>query len=241
METKRNQIKTLVGSRFWCINKEDSDYDYMVIQLPTKDDLYNNNWIRGKSYEENKDISYIDARDFLIKLGEGKISYFESLFSLEAICEGNSAEMFYLILKEYRHEIFLSVRTKIIRNTYYELKNRLKEMYDPNSDLEKYRKTVSHILKLIRIFKFCECGGNPFYKEKDSKFIMTDSIKELVEVRNGYVKVELDQIMNRADKILSKYENSYKEEFEKDFKRERPKKVLDKVNKMLKILIEGSY
>lgn len=100
------------GSRLYNLDNENSDYDFVVIYMPTLEDIYFNHKVNEKKVlivdGFMVDVRFIDFREFLLDLGKPSLTSIELLYDTESIVEGFE--------EHYATKYFLDIYSELQEN-----------------------------------------------------------------------------------------------------------------------------
>lgn len=205
-------MKYLLGSRFWGLNTENSDKDYLEYVLPTKSDLFNGLMVSEQfKDEEGNDVNKKDVRKLLTELKKGAVKCFEALYSTPINLNDDLAVL-YKFLDTNKDELLNEFRVELEKAVVGEMKNRFNE-FKRKKDMKAY----VNFMKLVYVLRLLLDNRNPF-KELPSH-------KELFEGYRCLRLVSYDEFVVSNPLTVKEAENLYNSYLNYDFglvKEEKP-------------------
>lgn len=186
-------MKYLLGSKFWKIDIENSDNDYLQFVFPTKEDLFKGN-IKSEHFKDNHndDVNIKDVRLLLKELKKGSIKIFECLYNNK--CDLSSDLRFIELhdfLRDNRDKLFNEVNYQFKKACYGELCNRLK----------MFKSDFSNTKALANCYKlhFLLTHEEPF-----KQWFKCESYKEAIKLRCLHNDKDKQQLLNYFEEEKNK-------------------------------------
>lgn len=185
-------MKYLLGSKFWKMNIDSSDNDYLQFVFPTKEDLFKGKFKSECCKINNDDINIKDIRLLLKELKKGSVKIFECLYNNE--CELSSDVRFtelHNFLTDNRDTLFNEVNYQFKKACYGEFCNRLKIFKSDFSNT----KALAHCYKL----HFLLTHEEPF-----KQWFEYESYNEAIRLRYLQDKNDKQQLLNYLEEEKNK-------------------------------------
>lgn len=167
-------MRYLLGSRFWGLNNENSDKDYVEYLFPTKSDLFNGKMVSEQFKDEDgNDVNRKDVRKLLYELRRGAVKSFEALYSTPVDFENEKSKRLYEFLNENKDLLLEELRVELEKAVVGEMKNRFNEFKN-----KKNMKAYVNFMKLAYVLDLLLKNRNPF-KELPNHKALFDGYREL--------------------------------------------------------------
>lgn len=185
-------MRYLLGSRFWGLNTESSDKDYVEYLFPTKTDLFNGIMVSEQFKDKNgNDVNRKDVRKLLYELRRGAVKSFEVLYSTPVTFNDERFKKLYEFLNENKDLLLEELRVELEKAVVGEMKNRFNEFKN-----KKNMKAYVNFMKLAYVLDLLLKNRNPF-KELPNHKALFDGYRELRSLS--------------YDEFLKLYPNAFKE------------------------------
>lgn len=231
-------LKTLVGSRNYNLDTEESDRDYKVFVAPTFNDLYSGNQFKENILTDAIDEDIKDIRQLPVLLWKSNISYLEILFSKEIIMDLSNDSLRKIF--KLKDEI-VKMNLPQLFNSTGGMFNRRMKLLDKGTDgtqhlVDKYgynTKEAMHMFRTLFILvKYYHTGFRYF---KDC-LRHTDSEREMMlDIKHG--KMTRDEFI----KFINAYHDKHFAPLKSKYHEQEPREDLrDYINNLVEDVVETS-
>jgi len=223
-------LKSLVGSKNYNTDIEDSDEDYKYFIMPTFDELYNNHMYK---YSECGGTDYVicDIRKLPRLLYKSNINFIETIFSIDMTFNVNT---FYNFIEENRYEL-ARMNLPALYNSCRGMSTQFQKIMLAKRYKERISKKFFKVAyQAFRTLDFLERMYQ--FNFDFQKSIWYDNNEEIINIRTG--KLTYDEILT----LVSKKEetvNELKEKFMKDVNEQLYIKLLNETKEIIRSFIKG--